>query len=99
MIRLLEKLIAHPESRYSKRVMNILKSLLDIHILVGFTTVAIYAFEEPLALLFGGGFLGYQCMQLYKKHDDKSWFNVGGFLWGIGLGGAILFILSLYGII
>ena len=99
MLSFIRNLIAHPESRYSKRAMNILKSLLDIHILIGFATIAIYAFEGPLALLFGGGFLIYQCMQLYKKQDDKSWFNVGGFLWGIGLGGAILFILSLYGII
>lgn len=65
-----------------------------IHVPVGLFNVALIWASIPLGLLFGAGFVVYEVTQGNEPYIDiKSW------LWGLGIGGGVWFVLKLAGVI
>lgn len=65
-----------------------------IHIPVGLLNVAFILVSVPAAIIFAVGFLAYEITQGGEPHRD-----IKGWLWGVGIAGAIYFILEVAGIL
>jgi len=64
------------------------------HIPVGVINIA-FAYVSPVAaLLFGAAFLVYEVTQGSKPHKD-----IRGYCWGLGIGGAVWFAISVMEVI
>ena len=64
------------------------------HIPVGVINIA-FAYVSPVAaLLFGAAFLVYEVTQGSNPHKD-----IRGYCWGLGIGGAVWFALSVMEVI
>ena len=72
------------------------------HIPVGLLIVFLWVKTPELAIIFAVGFFIYQIMQFIHylpEGGKKGWRDVAGALYGIGIGGALLFILRVLGVI
>ena len=67
------------------------------HIPVGLLTVFLVHISWPLGAIFAAGFLVYELMEFVRLRVDKGWWDVMGWLIGLGIGGGVLFGLRCMG--
>jgi len=68
-----------------------------LHIPVGLLVCLLAYVSWPLALVFTVAFLYYE-MNEDMHISDEAWKDVKGLLWGLGIGGVIMFGLKIGGI-
>ena len=92
MSKLLEKLIAHPESRYSSRVQA---KRFWIHVPMGLIIASIALLSGALALCLAFLFGLYEINE--DRHlNDSAWIDTKGVLAGIIIGGILWALSSLF---
>lgn len=64
------------------------------HIPVGIFNAFLFLVSPLMAVLLGAGFVCYQVMQFIQIRN-KGWRDIAGWLYGLGIGGALLFILRM----
>lgn len=65
-----------------------------MHIPVGFVCVFMAYVSWVLALVFGLAFVSYEILEEWRL-KDKGWHDLKGFLWGMGIGALILWIIQI----
>ena len=63
-----------------------------LHFPVGLFTVFLLHVDLALGVVFAISFLTYEAMEDWRIHD-KSYLDIYGYLFGLGIGGVIAFLL------
>jgi len=63
-----------------------------LHFPVGLFNVFLLHFSISLGAIFAAGFLAYEILEDWRDFD-RSYLDIYGYLWGLGIGGIVWFLL------